>query len=41
MDSSPGDFGLWEEGYTLQDPHLEYDLLQWAQQPMDATWDNV
>jgi hypothetical protein len=41
IDSSPGDFGLWEEGYRAQNPHSEYDVLQWAQ-PMDATWtDNI
>jgi hypothetical protein len=37
LDSSPGDFSLWEEGYTSQGPHMEYDLLQWTQ-PADGTW---
>jgi proline utilization trans-activator len=37
LDSSPGDFSLWEEGYTSQDPHMEYDLLQWTQ-PTDTAW---
>jgi hypothetical protein len=37
LDSSPGDFSLWEEGYTLQDPHMEYNLLQWTQ-PADSAW---
>ena len=41
-DSSPGDFGQWEEAYTGQDPNMEYDLLQWTQ-PIDGAWvpDNV
>lgn len=32
------DFNLWEEGYTTQDPHIEYDLSQWTQM-QDNQWD--
>ncbi|KIW05348.1 uncharacterized protein PV09_03864 [Verruconis gallopava] len=37
LDSNSGDLSLWEEGYMSNDPHIEYDLLQWTQ-PLDHTW---
>ena len=39
-ESNPGDFGLWEEGYTNTDLGVEYHLTQWTQ-AAEYTWSNT